>query len=186
MDCLKLEQQHLFELNASETVVQSIDLIAGWNIFSLSVIPNDPDFMNLVQPLIDDVNLKKVMDEAGNSIEDFGMFGGWINNIGNQQPTEGYKINVTENTTLYVEGTPMMLPFTIDLISGWNIIAWPTDMEQDGIDVLAALINDGYLVKVMNESGQSIEDFGMFGGWINNIGNFRMGEGYKVKVNANC
>jgi hypothetical protein len=58
--------------------------------------------------------------------------------------------------------------------------------EQNGKAVFQTLIDGGFLKKVMNEKGETIEDYGTFGGWINNIGDFKPGEGYKVNVNADC
>jgi hypothetical protein len=52
------------------------------------------------------------------------------------------------------------------------------------LDVVQELIDRGVLIKVQNESGQSIEDYGIYGGWTTNIGNFLTGEGYKIKVSA--
>ena len=41
----------------------------------------------------------------GKTIENFGSFGGWKNNIGNFTPNKGYKVNVTENCTLTIPAT---------------------------------------------------------------------------------
>jgi hypothetical protein len=46
------------------------------------------------------------------------------------------------------------------------------------------MIDRGSLLKVQNEKGNSLEDWGILGGWTNNIGNFRPGEGYKIKMRA--
>jgi hypothetical protein len=43
-----------------------------------------------------------VQDEAGRSIEDLGIFGGWMNFIGNFSPGEGYKVKVTTFDTLWI------------------------------------------------------------------------------------
>jgi hypothetical protein len=71
------------------------------------------------------------------------------------------------------------------LNQGWNIIGYPQEAQFDGKEVVQQLINRGTLIKVQDEKGLSIEDYGIFGGWTNNIGNFKPGEGYKVKVAAN-
>ena len=42
------------------------------------------------------------MDESGKTIENFGAFGGWKNNIGNFVPGKGYKVNVLENCILTI------------------------------------------------------------------------------------
>ncbi len=159
-----------------------IALNTGWNIFSAPVLPDDSNLKNILQPLIDAGLLKKVMDESGNAIEDWGIYGGWKNIIGDMQRAEGYKINVTSATLLDLEGIASQLPFEIQLASGWNIISWPSDSEQEGIAVFQDLIDAGMLKKVMNESGEVIEDWGIYGGWKNFIGNLKPGEGYKVNV----
>lgn len=126
------------------------------------------------------------MDENGNSLEDFGFLGGWQNNIGNLNNTKGYKVNVIQTDTVEVTGVEVNLPVELLLSPGWNIISWPAGNEQDGLSVFQPLIDDGFLVKVMDESGSSIEDFGFLGGWQNNIGMLKPGKGYKVNVSTPC
>jgi hypothetical protein len=47
------------------------------------------------------------MDKSGNAIEDYGIYGGWKNFIGDLKPGEGYKVNVTSAATLTItEGGP--------------------------------------------------------------------------------
>jgi hypothetical protein len=45
-----------------------------------------------MQPLIDRKTLVKVQDETGKSIDDYGIFGGWTNNIGTFKPGEMQRI----------------------------------------------------------------------------------------------
>jgi photosystem II stability/assembly factor-like uncharacterized protein len=173
-------------LTESENIkTQNIALAAGWNIMSLNINPLNVNMMNILQAPIDEGNLIKVMDESGNSIEDWGIFGGWTNNIGDFIPSKGYKIKVNMNDTLVVSGVSATFPFKIPLKAGWNIIGYPQTTSFDGMDgIVKQLIDKGTLVKVQDESGNSIEDWGIFGGWTNNIGDFFPGEGYKIKVNA--
>ncbi len=166
--------------------IQEIRLIAGWNIFSANLAPADANLMNILKPLIDSNKLVKVMDEAGNTLEDRGIFGGWTNTIGNINFTEGYAIKVASDCKFEIRGGNVNLPVNIPLSKGWNIISWPVQFEHDGIAVFQTLINEGKLKKVMDEKGQTIEDWGTFGGWKNSIGNFTPGEGYKVNVTEDC
>ena len=165
---------------------QNIVFKTGWNIMSLRVMPEDKNLMNILQPMISEGKLKKVMDEEGKVIEDWGSFGGWQNKIGDTEITEGYKINVTSDATLNAGGIPVELPLEILLNSGWNIISWPSSTEQDGMDVFQTLIKEGKLKKVMDQFGNVIEDWGSFGGWTNSIGTLKPGEGYKVNVSDDC
>ncbi len=157
---------------------------AGWNIFSSTVLPQDANMKNIFQTLIDNGQLKKVMDESGTTLEDFGVFGGWQNGIGDLKRTEGYKINMNSAATINLVGSAASFPFDIELNAGWNLISWPSAKEQDAQEVFQSLIDSGKLKKVMDESGNVIEDFGVFGDWQNSIGNFKPGEGYKVNVTS--
>jgi hypothetical protein len=85
-----------------------------------------------------------------------------------------------------VEGTPNQFPFEIELKTGWNIISWPAASEQEGMAVFQSLIDAGKLKKVMDEAGKTIEDWGVYGSWKNNIINFKPGEGYNVNVTSDC
>ena len=165
--------------------LQEIPLIAGWNIISCNVIPASVNLKDIFQPFIDSGNLKKVMDESGKTVENFGMFGGWKNSIGNLMATEGYKVNMGSAASLSLEGTLVPLPLDIPLLAGWNMISYPCTTVQDGMALVQKLIDSGKLIKVMDESGKTIENFGIFGGWKNNIGNFIPGKGYKVNVSSN-
>ena len=164
---------------------QSINLNAGWNIFSLYVIPDDISMMHIVQPLIDAGILVKVQNETGAAIEYIPALGIWIDNIGNWSTTEGYKIRVNQSTNLAVSGTPISEPVDIGLLTGWNIIGYPAPAAQNALDVLDELITSGSLVKVQDETGAAIEPMPLNAGWIDNIGNFEPGEGYKVRVASN-
>jgi hypothetical protein len=150
-------------------------------------LPNDSNLLNILQPLIYEGKLKKVMNEDGEIIEDWGVTnGGWQNTIGDLGKTEGYKINLTSDALIEISGMPTKLPFNIPLKEGWNIISWPSEKEQNGLDVFQDLIEAGKLNKVMDESGNVIEDWGINVGWYNSIGNLKSGEGYKVNVTSNC
>jgi len=170
------------KLTGTSIYTQEIPLITGWNIISSNVIPAAINLKDIVQPLIDAGKLKKMMDESGKAIENFGAFGGWKNNIGDISRTEGYKVNMTGADTLVLEGAAIPLPLDIPLISGWNIISYPCADAQNAQTMVQPLINAGKLKKVMDESGKSIENFGAFGGWKNNIGNLIAGKGFKINM----
>jgi hypothetical protein len=163
---------------------QELSFTGGWNIMSARVIPVNKNLLDIFQPLIDNGFLKKIMDESGNSLEDWGVFGGWQNNIGDINPSKGYKVKVTGNVSLFISGSPVLLPFPVRLQEGWNIIGYPNQVGFDALHIVQMLIDSNTLLKVQDEKGNSIEDWGIFGGWTNNIGNFEAGEGYKIKVKA--
>ena len=166
-----------------EGVNQQIPLISGWNILSFCVEPGNPDMIAIVQPLIDASTLVKVSDEAGGFVQY--IAGSWMNTIGNMECTEGYYINLTGNDNLSTDGTEVSFPYDIPLLAGWNIMGYPCDVSQDAMTVLQPLIDDGYLVKVIDESGGMIQ-YIVGIGWINTINTFDPGKGYHINVNTNC
>ena len=168
--------------NTDGLSTQTISLNRGWNIISFNVIPGNPDIMDIFQSLIDEGKLKKVMDEAGHALENLGVFGGWTNKIGNMEVNKGYKVNVSEAVLLELQGTPVALPMVINLASGWNIIAYPAAQPQDAMTIFQPLIDEGKLKKVMNEAGFALENYGVFGGWTNRIGNLLPNKGYKIRM----
>ena len=173
-------------LTGANFISQYIEMIAGWNIISANVIPGNQDLKNVFLTLINAGKLNKVMDETGKTMENFGTFGGWKNSIGNLMVTEGYMVNMLSPDKLSLTGNSVPLPLDIGLIAGWNIISYPYATMQDAKAMVQKLIDTGQLIKVMDESGKTIENFGAFGGWVNSIGNFVPGKGYKVNVTGNC
>ena len=165
---------------------QTIALKKGYNMISTFVTAQNPLASDVTQSLADAGYLIKLQDQAGNSLEDWGTFGGWVNNIGSIQDTEGYKIKVTDNCSLQVTGRPIALPLDIPLKSGWNIISFPRTDLVDAMNIIQPLIDQNKLIKVQDESGNSIEDWGIFGGWKNGIGYFIPGKAYKVKITADA
>lgn len=162
---------------------QSIELTAGWNMISVGLTPTgSAKLIDVLQPLIDAQRLEKVIDEKGRTIENLGN--SWFESIGDLLFTEGYQVKVNQNTMLEIEGAPIQLPLNIELVPGWNMISFPALNEQNAMDVLQTLIDDGNLLKAMDEKGSSIEE--LAGNWYNFIGNFVPGKGYKVKVAQAC
>jgi hypothetical protein len=165
-------------------LVQEIALKTGWNIFSVGLQPQNSALYDLSQKLINNASLVKIQDEAGNSMENWNIPGSWKNNIGNISVTEGYKIKVKRNDTLEISGTPVEYPIPIPLKKGWNIAGYPQQTGFSGMNLVQQLADKGTLIKVQDEGGNSIENWGVFGSWKNNIGSFMAGEGYKIKVSA--
>ena len=175
-----------FNIGGFSIINQKISLLKGWNIFSLYVTPERHDMLEVVKPLITAGKLVKVQDETGQSLEFMPSTpttpSAWVNNIDDWCQTEGYKIRVNDSTSLIVDGLPIYQPVTIRLAEKWNIISYPVSTSQNAMLVLNDLVKSGHLVKVQNESGAAMEYIPGSTQWINNIGNFNPGEGYKVNV----
>jgi|GEM_PF-1685787 len=180
------------ELHGITEIEQCIALSTGWNIMSFRAMPENPDMLEILQPLINNDNLYKVLDEAGGSVFHLPFpppNGQWSNTIGNLQATEGYYIKVTQTDNLCIMGMPVETPLEIQLTTGWNIISYPCEYAQDALEVLQPLIDQDVLYKVIDEAGGSVFHLPFpppNGQWSNTIGNFESGEGYYVKVTGNA
>ena len=172
------------EVNISSQTYQNISLINGWNIISSYIIPDNPNMMSVFSSLTDNQSLVKVQDEAGNSLEYLPYLSQWVNFIGNIEIAEGYRVKVSETTSLLINGSIVELPLTVPLTEGWNLISYPYSSSGSAMDFLQSLIDDDYLVKVQDEAGNAIEY--LINSWENGIGNFVPGKGYAIRVNNDC
>jgi hypothetical protein len=175
----------LVEIVSYTEIVQTIDLKSGYNMVSTNVTPKDPNVSAVAKPLTDQGYLLKMQDEAGNSFENWAG-SGWVNNLGSIQKTKGYQVRVASNCQLQVCGRPVTLPLDIQLKSGWNIISFPHTESINALNVVQSLIDQGKLIKVQDEAGHTIENWGLYGGWQNAIGNLIPGKAYKIKLNADA
>ena len=72
------------------------------------------------------------------------------------------------------------------LTEGWNILSLAvTPADNSMSTIFDPLIKAGELVKVQDEAGRSLERLSNPVGWINEIGQLSLTEGYKVRVNEN-
>ena len=172
----------IVQLNGMSSITQLHNLSTGWNLISWNVSPADVDMQNILQSIIDEGALVKVIDENGDILQY--MPWGWVNNIGDMANPEGYQIKVSSDCQLSNEGAAVELPLTIPLISGFNLIGWPAQSEEDAETAFADIISSNQLLKVIDENGNILQH--MPWGWVNNIGNLLPGEGYQVKVSSSC
>jgi hypothetical protein len=173
------------EIVSYTELTQTIVLQSGYNMISTIVTPKDPTVSVVAKPLCDQGYLIKMQDEAGNSFENWGSTG-WVNNLGSIQKTEGYQVRVANNCQLQICGRPVTLPMDIQLKAGWNMISFPYSLAVNAKTVVQSLIDQNKLIKVQDEAGHSIENWGIFGDWQNSIGNLMPGKAYKIKLNADA
>ncbi|MFW6371487.1 MAG: hypothetical protein ACOC10_09830, partial [Bacteroidota bacterium] len=175
------ENEFLKSVETSSEICQTIQLTSGWNIFSAYVNPVSSDMKEIFQNSIDQGNLIKIQDENGKTLEDWGIYKGWQNNIGAITPTKGYHIKLNTDENIEICGNPVNYPFAVPLKTGWNIIGYPRAEPQNGMDILQPLIDGNNLVSVEDQAGNTIE---YSGSWQNNIGDFVPGKGYRVYMAA--
>ena len=99
---IKLATDNNLELDGTPvTMPYNIGLSSGWNIMGYPVSASQ-NAMDAFQPLIDEQSLIKVQDETGSAIEELPVIG-WIDNIGNLNPGEGYYVKVGFETAITIQ-----------------------------------------------------------------------------------
>ena len=79
-----------------------------------------------------------------------------------------------------------MVEQQINLLANWNILSFAVQpVNTSMMAIVDPLINTGVLIKVQNEQGNAIEELPDPIGWIDNIGQMSVTEGYKIKVSEN-
>ncbi len=172
------------EIAANTESVQTLNFIKGNNLFSTYLVPSNPDVAVVMKSLTDAGYLVSVLNESGSSYSYSSKKRVWTNSIGSIEKTEGYLINVSTNCSLQVSGKMIDLPLTIPLKSGWNFISIPLNQSLDAMQTVQPLIDQGKLIKVQDEQGNSIEKLRKSGAWINNIKTFYPGKAYKIDVSS--
>ena len=158
-------------------------LSTGWNYFSMMLEPDIYNPENYFSELIGTNKLLKVQNDEGRTFEPNSTQTGWINTIGSLTIFRGYKIKVTENCSFTEKGYTITLPLTVTLKKGWNLVPYFGRNSIDASVFFDELIQSGLLAKVQDEKGNTIENWGLFGGWKNSIGSLEPGKSYEIKVN---
>ena len=149
---------------------QELQLVEGWNLFSTYMVAEIMDAEELLASFIEDIVIVK--NYLGLAyLPDYNF-----NGIGDLLAGQGYQVKLNNSNNLIIEGdylTPEDNP--IDLVSGWNLVAY---LRTEPADVIAVFEDIQELVIVKDNSGMAYlpeYDF-------NGIGNMMEGQGYQIKV----
>lgn len=134
-------------------ITHDIQLLAGWNLISLPLIPNDTSIEVLLADLVDsesvaqvvawpyDLDLGRIVEMRWNGVQ--------LTDITDLEDGPGYWIEMTEPGVLKFDGVPMvgpgMAPPAYNVYAGWNLIGFKsqqTTMDAQtylGTDVSASM-----------------------------------------------
>ena len=178
-----LDSKMMDPMIPNSDTTQTIDLLAGWNIHSFVVTPENPDMLDIHEDLINSGSLSRIVDGDGAFVQYVPGIG-WMNTIGDMVVNKGYYIKVNETTQIDLTGELTSSSCEIPLNQGWNIMGYPIASCQDALSAVQPLIDADELIKVISENGGFIQEIQGIG-WINTIGNFLPGEGYYIQVTNN-
>ena len=159
---------------STSTSTQSIIFNEGWSIVSAYILPENTEFSNVIAPIVENIIIAK--NYAGST-----YLPDWdFNGIGEWQEGQGYLVKMSTTETLIIEGEQLMPENSpIDLLAGWNMIAYLRTEAASTDLVFSDLADAENLVIVKDYTGNVFLPDWDF----NSIGNLEPGKGYQLKVN---
>ncbi len=162
----------LSQFDVTDAVECTVDLVRGWNMFSVNIDPVYADIDSVMSDIKEKIVLIK--DDDGNTyVPDYG-----INTIGNMDFRWGYKGYLREAAELIVSGQSVDPSTPINLESGWSMISYLPDSSMDAAEALASI--NAELIIAKNGDGHTYVPAYA----INTIGDMEPGEGYKVYLSS--
>ena len=148
-----------------------IPLKLGWNTISSNVLPAQSDFETLLEPIKNKVLiLKNVKGLSVIPSEE-------INGIGSWSILEGYRIKVSEASSLTISGKAIQPELTpIPIRSGWQIIPFLNAKPSAPEELLETIRDITIIVKDNNGKAYIPSEE------INGIGDLQPGQGYSLKA----
>lgn len=163
----------------SSIFTQDLELNEGYQFVSTNLLPEDPDFLQLLQNNLNS-NLDFVRNSAGATLRKIGPV--WINNIGDWITSEGYLFKMIANDLLIIEGEKIAAQTPINLSAGYQFVSYFPSIPINALDAFESTLNDD-LIFIRNSSGETLRKIGP--NWVNGIGNANPGEGYLFKMQGN-
>ncbi len=153
-----------------------IPLETGWNIGShnLAIAPlSMEEVFNEIAGQDEELLVKDAMGRFYYPAMNF-------NNIPFWDRFQGYQIKVSEDNELTFNGRPSAFNEPIDLIEGWQIVAYLPDFQMDAVTAFSGILEDGNLIIAKDSRGRFyLPEFDF-----NNIPSCRPGQGYQIKTRA--
>lgn len=146
---------------------QNIELKTGWNLVTLSLDPADKQ----TSSVFPNASIVKTFD-------DFFKKDNEHNSLTELTPGNAYLVYNDVAETVTITGTKLTSP-TTELKTGWNLVGYPL-LEESNIDQkLQPIIDNVEIVKTFSGYWENTAP-------LNSIEVFQSGEGYFVKVTADC
>jgi len=104
--------------------VQVVNVTAGWNPFSMHLDPKNPSLNEHIKRRPYRSVFTLAGEEWNYTTADLDLEKDSSTSL---KPGKGYIIDSVESFSLEIEGTPVDLPYKVDLLKGWNLVGVPID-----------------------------------------------------------
>ncbi len=160
---------HISKLSTSSTIAKTFNMAKGWSWISFNIKPVD---LTVDSVFSGAKNLAIVVNNKGQF-----YVPGVINNIGNLNILEGYKVYFNSQEQLSLTGQSVSANTSIPLISGWNFISYLPNASIAVETALNSILPNLAIIK--NDDGNFFVP-----NVVNNLNNMSPGEGYKLYLNS--
>ncbi|MBT7787739.1 MAG: T9SS type A sorting domain-containing protein [Calditrichaeota bacterium] len=152
--------------------ILNLDLVEGWNLISINVLPEVVDIVEMLSPLVE----AEQLIIAKNGIGQFYLPQQNFNNIDHWDITQGYQLNVTEAAEIQFRGAIVESDQPIPLNNGWNMVSY---LPRQPIDAITALSGVADVIEIAKDGIGNfyLPEFGF-----SNMGDMREGYGYQIKA----
>jgi len=159
------------EVLGGERILE-LDLVEGWNLISINVVPDNPNVRDITRPLVNE----GVLILLKNGIGQFYLPEQDFCNINEWEVSDGYLIKVTDVALLEVRGEAIPVDQPIALRQGWNMSAYFPRQAVNAVTSLAG-IADNLIIAKDGFGRFYLPEFGF-----SNMGNLQVGLGYQYNV----
>ena len=170
----------------AESVKHDIDLVAGWNLVSFKIIPEDPDVEAILADIMDDVMLVYAWDGETGTWSRFDPAVGYGNTLEELHRTMGFWINMAEDRTLSITGVAPVSTSVL-LYSGWNLIGWSTGAGEALPSALSD-IDGNYELVMAHHASDTADPWKLFDptgpAYANDLTVMDPGWGYWIEMNT--
>ena len=154
---------------------QTLNITTGWSLISTYIQPENLDITLVLSPLENTIVIIK--NNAGDAFLPEWNFNG----IGDMIAGQGYQVKLSQEAELLIVGDKLFPELTpIELIEGWNLIAYLRENSANVVSVFQTMLDNDNLVIVKDTYGNAYLPEWDFNG----IGDMIAGQGYQLKTNT--
>ncbi len=174
------------------TFGQEIELVEGWNLMGLPLNPTSSATEDVLADILDNTVIVWAYDATTGNWSSFyynPLTSQWTGTLTEMTAGKGYWIEMTAVTNLVVSGISPAMPFSIDLLGGWNLISIPEPTGSSATeDVLSGILGNVVIVWAYDATTGNWSSFyynPLTSKWTGTLTEMTAGKGYWVELTTN-
>jgi len=173
------------------TFGQEVELVTGWNLIGLPLNPDSSATEDVLAGILDNVVIVWANDATTGNWSSFyynPLTSQWTGTLTEMTTGGGYWIEMTADNTLVVSGVPTTMPFSIDLVEGWNLVSIPEPTGSSATeDVLSGILDNVVIVWANDATTGNWSSFyynPLTSQWTGTLTEMTTGKGYWIELTA--